>query len=468
MSAPPDDPLAFRVADRLRSPAPWEVFAERLERFEVHVNGRAVEVVRGPLRVEGYGVRVFRRREDVTGTGFHASTDASPEGIARSVDEAERGSAYSTFPTKRVDLPTESPVSSPRPEVLDAALWASPLPRLEEYVASLMAPFDSLRDVVPSFGSARATLSETSIANSAGLRTSFSHTTVLLEVALKAFGGPEGAPEGEYWVNDQVRRLDPARAAKNVPQWAQFARDARSARGPPTGEQAVVLPPEVLAGIIPPVVGFHFSGASRLRQMAPEHGSEIAAPSVTIRDDGLIPWAPNSAPVDDEGTPTGRRAMIQSGVASELIYNLLHAGAFELPPTGNGLRGTGWGSRDWLRFTHDAGLAATTIDLAAGDGGADSELVEAAGDGVWVQQLGWANPDPISGTFGGEIRIGYRIRNGQLAEPLRGGTVGGIVLAPPGQRSLLAQVAALGSSTVLCDQFRGPSMLVRPLSVAGA
>ena len=198
MTSPSADPLAFRVAERLRSPAPWEVFAERLRRYEVHFNGGVVEVVRGPLLVEGYGVRVFRSRGEVTGTGYQASTDASSEGVARSLQDAEEVATHSSFPTRRVDLPTAPPGPVQATAVLDSALWDAPLARLEGYVAALHAPFASLRDVVPSFGSVRATLVETSIANSAGLRANYSHTTATLEIALKAFGGPEGAPPGEY------------------------------------------------------------------------------------------------------------------------------------------------------------------------------------------------------------------------------------------------------------------------------
>ena len=467
MSAPAEDPLAFRVADRLRSEGPWEVFAERLHRFEAHYNGRELEVLRGPLTVEGYGVRVFRTRGEVTGTGFQASTDSSSPGVSQSVRDAEEVAARSSFPTRHVDLPIGGPTRG-APDVLDTALWDAPEERLQEYMSALLAPFDALHDVVPSFGSLRATLAETSVANSAGLRAHYSHTTVGLELALKAFGGPEGRSPGEYWLNDEVRRLDPTHAGEQVPQWAQFARDARVAESPPTGDLAVVLPPDVLSGILPSVLGYRFSGLARLRKISPAEGSMVAAPGVSLYDDGTIPWAPGSAPLDDEGTPTGRLALVEKGATSQLLYDLLHAGAFDLPATGNGFRGGAVVGRDWLRFSHDIGLGPTTIALPAGDAGSDTELVETAGDGIWLQQLGWAVPDALSGAFGGEMRIGYRIRNGKLAEPLRGGTVGGVVMAPPGEPSLLANIRAVGSRPVLAEGYHGPSVLVRSLSVAGA
>ncbi len=95
------------------------------------------------------------------------------------------------------------------------------------------------------------------------------------------------------------------------------------------------------------------------------------------------------------------------------------------------------------------------------------ELLETAKVGIWVQQLGWASPDPISGAFGGEIRIGYRIRGGKLAEPIRGGIVGGLVLGAAGAPSLLNGIEAVGKTLELSESVAAPSILVRPLSVAG-
>jgi predicted Zn-dependent protease len=458
-------PVGYRVADRLNLPGPWEVFGERLRRYEIHFNGRVVEVVRGPLVVEGYGLRVFEAHGDRTGTGFQASTDSTDVGIADATERAKKTAVHSDFPTKRVDLPATA--TAAELEIVDHKLWESPLPHLQSYVDALLAPFDVIKDSVPSFGSVRATLSESSIANSAGLRAAFQHTTVALELAIKAFGGPEGAPPGEYWVNQNARRVEPAHAGDRVAGWAKFAQDARSAKPPPTGELPVVLPADVLAGILPAVLGFRCTGGARLRELAPATGSRIGAPGLTIHDDGQFPWGPNSAPVDDEGVATGRRTLVAGGLVEELMYNVLHAGAFEVPSTGNGLRGLSYGTRDWMRFTHGPGIGATTLVVQPGSGGTEAEIAEVADDGIWLQQLGWASPDPMSGAFGGEIRIGYRIRHGKIAEPVRGGTIGGTVISPPDTPSLLTSIAAIGSRGTLVDDLSSPTVLVRTLTVAG-
>lgn len=459
---------AFEVADRIRSDAPWDIFAERARRYEIHLNGRSIEQIRGPIEVEGYGIRVLRSREGVTGVGFQASTDLSDSGVRSAFDDAARLTQYSTFPVKKVDLPSPQKGALASPEIRDPVLWDRPMESLQEYVHALLSAFDGRHGVTPSFGSVRATLTEATLANSAGLRASYSHTTVELEVAVKADGGPEGPTPGEYWVNDSARRLVPSALPAQVEDWCRFAQDSRRAVPPPSGELPVILPASVLAGILPPVVGFRCTGGARLRELAPPIGTQWGTEGLTIHDDGLLPWAITSAPVDDEGTPQQKREVIQRGAVAALFYDVLHAGAFDTNPTGNALRAFHpAGSRDWKRFLYPPDGASTTLVVAPGSGGSDAEVVAAAGDGIWVQQLGWAIPDPISGAFGGELRIGYRIRGGKLAEPVRGGTIGGVVAAPPQRPSLLASIASIGSQPTLVEGLYAPTVLVRPLTVAG-
>jgi TldD protein len=202
--------------------------------------------------------------------------------------------------------------------------------------------------------------------------------------------------------------------------------------------------------------------------MAPNIGGQWGNESLNVFDDGLVPWGVGSSPVDDEGTPQRRRTLLDQGKVSELLYDVRHAGAFDTQSTGNAVRGRDVVYQDWRRFLHAPGGTSTTLVIEPGDRGSDEELAEAAGEGLWVQQLGWAIPDPYSGAFGGEIRLGYRIRGGRLSEPVRGGTVGGIALAPPGTPSLLQNVAGIGSMPTLAEGLFGPTLLVKPLTVAGS
>ncbi len=464
-------PAAFtaaHVAERLRGrvEAPWEVYGERLRRYELHLTEGRIEMVRAPVSLEGYGIRVFRPTGDQMGVGAVASSDLSPEGIEASLASASETAKFARFPTRRIELPgtaTRPPASI---ETTDPGLWDRPVETLEAFVHDLLTPLEGRSGISPSFGSVRATLAEVTLANSEGLQRHVPRTEVEFEFALKAFGGPEGAPPGEYWINRRTRGLSSKGLSHEVDQWCQFAQDVRRPERVATGPTNIVLSPSVLADVLPVIVGYRMSGAAELRKLAPADGDAVADPAVSIFDDGLYPGAFSTSPFDDEGVPQARRTLIDRGIARGKSYDVLHASALGQSVTGNGRR-TEPEFATWFRFATAPGPRATTLVLRGPDGGSDAELCEAAGEGIWVDQLGYAFPDSLSGAFGGEIRVAYRIQGGKRAEPVRGGTVGGLVFAPSGSPSLLNSLKRVGKAQELAGALVTGPCLIENLTVAG-
>jgi predicted Zn-dependent protease len=459
---------APHVAERLRGrvEAPWEVYGERLRRFELHLTGDRVETVRAPVLLEGYGLRLFRPFGGQMGVGVVASTDQSPEGIDAAVASATETAGVARFPTRRVELPgttTRPPASI---ETTDPAVWERPMETIEAFVHTLLTSLEGRPGIVPSFGSVRATLTEMTLANSEGLQRHLPRTEVEFEVAITASGGPEGAPPGEYWVNRRTRGLTSQGLGAEVDQWCEMAQDVRRTEKVATGPTNVVLSPGVVADVLPVILGFRMGGTAELRKIAPAEGDTVAHESVTILDDGLYPGAIGTAPFDDEGVPQAKRTLVETGIARENSYDVLHAGALGRSVTGNGRRDEAM-FPSWFRFASATSPGASTLVLQGRDGGSDEELCEAAGEGIWVDQLGYAFPDALSGSFGGEIRVAYRIRGGRRAEPVRGGTVGGVVLAAPGTPSLLNSLHSVGRHPVLRGGLVAGPCLVEKMTVAG-
>ena len=458
---------AQSAAASLSSDAPWELFGQRLRRYEVYFDGRQIETVRGPIRVEGVGLRLFRPKEGQMSVGFQATTDLSGPGLRAMQTEAERLTRYATFPAARVGLPT---ADSPTPHdiaVVDPALWSDPVARVEGYVQALLSSFPAGGEPGPSFGSLKATLIENSFVNSERRSARYPETRVELEVAVKSSGGPEGRPPGEYWITREMRRLEPSRLSEDVATWCERARDVRRAKSPPSGRIPVGLPPGLLSEILPGALGARFSGAGRLRKIAVEPGSRVASESVSLTNDPTVPWALGSVPLDDEGSAPTTVPLIERGRVGELFYDCLHAAAFDRPSSGAASRLDAYGRKEWLRFDQRPTPAIATLVIPPGGGGPEPELLEQIDDGVWVDQLGWPRPDAVSSSFGGEIRIGYRVRHGRIVEPVRGGTVGGLTFAPPETPSLLGSVRAIGSVPRLIGQVYAPPIVVDGLMVSG-
>src|SRR5258707_7496877 len=67
-------------------------------------------------------------------------------------------------------------------------------------------------------------------------------------------------------------------------------------------------------------------------------GERVAAPGVTVFDDGAIPDRRGSLTVDDEGTPTGRTVLIEDGILVGYMHDRMRAPLMGLTATGNGRR----------------------------------------------------------------------------------------------------------------------------------
>ncbi|MCI4342325.1 MAG: TldD/PmbA family protein [Thermoplasmata archaeon] len=454
------------MADQIgrKLPGPWEVFAQNVRRYEIHLVGQRIELLRGPLSVEGFGVRVFRPREGGLGVGLGATNDISPAAIERAAATAEAVAKFAFFPAPSITLPGAGKVRSGL-DCVDSGLRDHPEESLQRFSEELLAGFEGRKDPVPSFGSVRASFVENSLCNSEGERVRWEGTTVAFEMAVKSVADGQSGSPSEFWVNSASRRLEAKALGIDIPRWARLAQDMQGAKPPSSGSQTVVFPPDVLAEIIPAILGFRLTGAARLRNLAPELGSKVGGPLLHLSDEPFLPWGVRTSPLDDEGSGHEAMPLIESGVAKALAYDLLHGAKFETPSTGHGMRQPTLGEP--YRFSVGVGPATTNLVVAPGDGGSEEEMMEAVGEGIWLEQLGFPFPDGLGGSYGGELRVAYRIHRGRRAEPLRGGTVGGLLIAPSGAPSLLAGISGLGSKSQLCGSFSSPHLAVEKIAVAG-
>ncbi|HAR51469.1 MAG TPA: metalloprotease TldD, partial [Roseovarius nubinhibens] len=67
-------------------------------------------------------------------------------------------------------------------------------------------------------------------------------------------------------------------------------------------------------------------------------GQRIAAPGVTVLDDGTIPDRRGSITIDDEGTPSAKNVLIEDGILVGYMQDRQNARLMGVAPTGNGRR----------------------------------------------------------------------------------------------------------------------------------
>jgi TldD protein len=111
------------------------------------------------------------------------------------------------------------------------------------------------------------------------------------------------------------------------------------AEAAPAGVMDVVLGPGWPGILLHEAVGhglegdFNRKGTSAFAGLM---GQRVAAPGVTVLDDGTIPDRRGSITVDDEGTPSGKNVLIEDGILVGFMQDRQNARLMGVEPTGNG------------------------------------------------------------------------------------------------------------------------------------
>jgi len=142
-------------------------------------------------------------------------------------------------------------------------------------------------------------------------------------------------------------------------------------------------------------------------------GEVIAAPCVNAVDDGTIAGDWGSINVDDEGTPTRRTVLIENGVLKSYLVDYLNGLRMGVPSTASA-------RRESYRFAPTSRMTNTYI-LPGTD--KPEDIIAATEYGLYAKQMGGGSVDPASGQFNFAVLEAYMIRDGKIAEPVRGATL---------------------------------------------
>jgi TldD protein len=142
-------------------------------------------------------------------------------------------------------------------------------------------------------------------------------------------------------------------------------------------------------------------------------GQRVAAPGVTVVDDGSIHARRGSLSIDDEGTPTQENVLIEDGILKGYIHDRLSARLMGMEPTGNGRRES---------FAHAPMPRMTNTFMRAGNDD-PAELLSRVKNGIFAKSFGGGQVDITSGKFVFSCTEAYRVENGRLGAPIKGATL---------------------------------------------
>jgi len=189
--------------------------------------------------------------------------------------------------------------------------------------------------------------------------------------------------------------------------------DARPAKA---GEMSVVLGPGWPGVLLHEAIGHGLEGDFNRKQtsaFAGLMGQRIAAPGVTVVDDGTIPDRRGSLTVDDEGTPTSRTVLIEDGILREFMQDRMNARLMGVRATGNGRRQS---------YAH-APMPRMTNTVMLGGSHSVEEMIASVPRGLYAVNFGGGQVDITSGKFVFSASEAYLIENGRIGPAVKGATL---------------------------------------------
>ncbi len=184
----------------------------------------------------------------------------------------------------------------------------------------------------------------------------------------------------------------------------------------PAGEMDVVLAAGWPGVLLHEAIGhgfegdFHRKGSSVFSGMM---GKRVAAPGVTIVDDGSIAGRRGSLSVDDEGTPTSRTVLIEDGIMVGLMNDRLSARQLGQRATGNGRRQS---------FAHQP-MPRMTNTFMEGGSARQADMIASTKRGLYAANFGGGQVDITNGKFVFQCTEAYLIEDGKITAPVRGATL---------------------------------------------
>jgi len=208
------------------------------------------------------------------------------------------------------------------------------------------------------------------------------------------------------------------------------------ARPAPAGTMTVVLGPGWPGILLHEAIGHGLEGDFNRKgssAFSGRIGERVAAPGVTVVDDGTIAQRRGSLNIDDEGNATQRNVLIEDGVLKGYMQDSLNARLMGVAATGNGRRES---------FAHIPMPRMTNTYMLNGDKD-PQEIIKSVKHGLYAVNFGGGQVDITSGKFVFSASEAYMIEDGKVGHAVKGATLIG------NGPDVLTRVAMIGNDMAL-------------------
>jgi PmbA protein len=277
------------------------------------------------------------------------------------------------------------------------------------------------------------------------------YATTAFGLSVSPVASANGEMQRDYWYSAARHRdalEEPAAIGRTAARRALRRLGGRKVK---SVEVPVIFDPDTAASLVRSLAGAA-SGPGLYRRasfLVDRLGQRIAAPAVTIVDDGLIPRALGSRPFDGEGLASRSTVVVGEGVLQSYLLDSYSARKL-------GLRSTHHASRDGT----GVGVATTNLVLRPGPTPPE-DLIRSVENGFYVTELIGFGVNGVTGDYS-RGAVGLWIENGELSYPVEEVTVAGNLL------EMFGAIEGIGNDLVMRDRTVSPTLLIGRMVVAGS
>jgi TldD protein len=228
-----------------------------------------------------------------------------------------------------------------------------------------------------------------------------------LQTGYQALGETKGF---ELFTSEAVERT--------VREAVRLAVQALSARPAPAGTFPVILSSSAGGTMIHEACGHGLEADLALAGVSAfsgKLGQRVAAPGVTIIDDGTLPHKRGSSACDDEGRPAQRVVLIENGILRAYLQSRKTSRKMGCATTGNGRRES---------YRHIPIPRMRNTFLAPGQE-APEDILKDLDRGLLVKHMGGGQVDTVTGNFVFQVTEGYWVEKGEIQYPVKNATLTG-------------------------------------------
>lgn len=183
--------------------------------------------------------------------------------------------------------------------------------------------------------------------------------------------------------------------------------------------------------------------------LAGKIGEKIASEKVTIIDDGTIDGLWGSTKIDDEGNYTQKNVLIENGVLVNYLNDEINDRKLKMGITGSSRR------QDY----HYAPVSRMNNTYLLPSDDSIDDMIKSIDFGLYAMELGGGSVNPETGDFNFACNTAYMIRDGKIAECVKGASLIGNTL------SILKNVEMVSSDLEYSPGFCGASSGSIPVTI---